>query len=174
MTGTGWLTEKLIASDIPQVLAIERDCFSNPWPREGFLPVEEAWWSRSLVLRSRRAPDRICGYICYWLLEGELEIQNIAVRRVERRGGGAWELMRAAMEDGAREGCAAAWLEVRKSNAGAIALYERWGFRSVGIQERYYEDGEDGLVMRAGLEGVQKSSTEGSGAISLKGPRSGC
>ena len=39
-------------------------------------------------------------------------------------------------------------LEVRRSNAGAIALYERFGFRAAGLRRRYYQDnGEDALIM---------------------------
>ena len=42
-------------------------------------------------------------------------------------------------------------LTVRMSNGPAITLYEREGYRSVDIWKRYYNDGEDGLVMEKTL-----------------------
>lgn len=169
-----WVTGEMTEADLPEVVAIERRCFSNPWPLEGFLPAAGAWWRRSLVLRGRRAPRPVRGYICYWLLEGELEIQNIAIRPEDRRRGGAWALMQAAMEEARRAGCLRAWLEVRPSNTGAIKLYRRWGFREVARRKGYYEDGEDALIMQAEVEEALKAGSQGSGAVSLKGPRNGC
>ncbi len=39
------------------------------------------------------------------------------------------------------------WLEVRESNAAAIALYESAGYRQVGFRKRYYRDPEEGAVL---------------------------
>ena len=72
---------------------------------------------------------------------------NVAVDPDRRREGIATALLTALIE---RMGDpdAQLTLEVRQSNDGAIALYERFGFRSAGIRRRYYQDnGEDALIM---------------------------
>jgi ribosomal protein S18 acetylase RimI-like enzyme len=38
-------------------------------------------------------------------------------------------------------------LTVRRSNAGAIALYEKFGYAPVSVWEHYYVGGEAGIVM---------------------------
>jgi ribosomal-protein-alanine N-acetyltransferase len=71
---------------------------------------------------------------------------NIAVEPTARRRGIASELLAAMIERAGEE--ARYTLEVRTSNAGAIALYERFGFRSAGTRRRYYQDtGEDAVIM---------------------------
>lgn len=169
-----WLTEPMTAEHLGDVLAIERASFANPWPPEGFIPSSVASWARALVLRDRHRPGRVLGYVCYWTLEGEMEIQNIAVRPEDRRAGGAWHLMTAAMKDATERGCLNAWLEVRPTNRSAITLYERWGFRPVGRRRMYYEDGEDAIIMRASLDPSPGPLPEPGDGLSLKGPRSGC
>lgn len=174
MSASPWITEPMTAAHLPEVLAIERACFASPWPEEGFIPEPGAFWARALVLRDRTRPGAVRGYICFWLLEGEMEIQNIAVRPGDRRAGGAWHLMSAAVETAAAQGCGHAWLEVRPSNKGAIALYRRWGFRTVGRRKDYYEDGEDALIMRADLADGSRHPPQSRESRSLKGRRTGC
>jgi len=67
------------------------------------------------------------GYICFWTLEGELTIQNIATHPEERRRGGRGRMMDAAFAEARRAGCAWAYLEVRPSNDAALHLYCKWG-----------------------------------------------
>ena len=72
---------------------------------------------------------------------------NVAVDPDVRRTGVATALLEALLR---RVGDAEArfTLEVRRSNAGAIELYERFGFRSAGVRRRYYQDnGEDAVIM---------------------------
>ena len=71
---------------------------------------------------------------------------NVAVDPTLRRRGIATALISRVLER--VEPDAQLTLEVRRSNAGAIALYERFGFRSAGVRRRYYQDnGEDAIVM---------------------------
>ncbi len=71
---------------------------------------------------------------------------DIAVDPDHRRAGVASALLDGVI---ARAGEDANYtLEVRVSNAGAIALYERYGFHGVGTRPRYYADnGEDAIIM---------------------------
>ena len=74
-------------------------------------------------------------------------IVSIAVREAHRGRGVGSLLMLKAQEAMAARGAAESYLEVRVSNAGAINLYERLGYRTTGRLEGYYKDGEAALVM---------------------------
>jgi [ribosomal protein S18]-alanine N-acetyltransferase len=90
---------------------------------------------------------QLAGYICWWLIAGEVQIQNVATLPLFRRRGVAACLLSHVFDQCRANGFDSAWLEVRVSNASAIALYERYGFTTVGSRPRYYADGEDALVM---------------------------
>jgi ribosomal-protein-alanine N-acetyltransferase len=71
---------------------------------------------------------------------------NIAVAPEQRRLGIARRLLEHLFEEAGPD--ARYTLEVRTSNHGAIAMYERFGFRRAGHRRRYYHDnGEDALIM---------------------------
>jgi len=126
------------------VLAIEERCYAHPWTSGHFAGELANSHSRLVLLRYA---GQQAAFICYWLLEGELSILNVAVDPRFRRCGLASVLMRHALEEGAAAGTEQVLLEVRRSNAGAIALYRRFGFVDAGERRRYYADGEDALVM---------------------------
>ena len=74
----------------------------------------------------------------------------IATQPDQRGRGIGAQLLAHVLAAARRAGCTLATLEVRRSNAPAIALYERAGFRTVHVRARYYQDdGEDALVMLA-------------------------
>ena len=94
-----------------------------------------------------RRYGRLTGYLVCSRYDTVWHIMNIAVAPEERRTGVATALLTELLE---RVGDPAAryTLEVRQSNAGAIRLYERFGFRGAGTRRRYYQDnGEDALIM---------------------------
>jgi [ribosomal protein S18]-alanine N-acetyltransferase len=70
---------------------------------------------------------------------------------VARRQGIAAGLLRAALAEIAARGGSALFLEVGVGNAAARALYDRFGFRQVGLRRRYYADGSDAIVLRMNL-----------------------
>lgn len=173
MSPRRWILEPIAERDLPEVVAIERSSFSNPWPEEAFRPDPGASWARVLVLRDLGGPGEVSGYICYWMLEGEMEIQNIAVRASDRRAGGANFMLTRTMDEAGRNGCRAAWLEVRPSNGAAIALYDSLGFVVAGRRGGYYPDGEDALIMKAELPFGSRPAKGRKLRRSLKGPRTG-
>ena len=89
---------------------------------------------------------RICAYLCYWLVAGELQILNLATASVWQRQGFAGRLLDAAFERCATS-ATTAWLEVRAGNQPAIKLYRGCGFASAGVRRGYYRDGEDAVIM---------------------------
>jgi ribosomal-protein-alanine N-acetyltransferase len=142
---------RLREADLDAVLAIERVSFPTAWTRDNFLyELRDNRFARNLALR---ADGSLAGYACLWALEGELKINNIALRPDLRGTGLGHVLLRACLEVGLAEGCAEASLEVRPSNLVARRLYERYGFREIGRRSGYYQDTrEDAVLMAARLD----------------------
>lgn len=92
--------------------------------------------------------NALAGFLCSWMIAGELEILNIATAPAWRRRGVAAALMRHVFDRARRQGLASAFLEVRVGNGGAIDLYRRFGFVVVSRRPGYYADGEDALLMQ--------------------------
>ncbi len=130
--------------DLPEVLEIERQSYPHPWTADHFQQefdnpiagVEVVW-----------AGEQLAGYLCYWLIVGELQILNIAIAPSFRRQGIAGQLLKHVFAICAEDGLDRAWLEVRTSNASAIALYQQQGFVADTVRAGYYRDGEDALLM---------------------------
>ena len=131
--------------DLPAVTAIENASFASPWtPRmiADELSQESAW--------SAVAIDPVAGVVAYLLgrrYPDVWHLMNVAVAPAHRRQGVGTRLVRgfvAAAEASAK----GVLLEVRRSNAEAVGLYEAQGFGVIGLRDRYYPDtGEDALVM---------------------------
>jgi [ribosomal protein S18]-alanine N-acetyltransferase len=138
--------EPMTLDDLPAVHRIERSSFSVPWPDDAYR--NELITNRLASYVVARAGDDVVGFGGLWVMVDEAHITTFAVDpRWRRRGVGEWMLLGLldrAVERRARE----ATLEVRLSNMPARRLYEKYGFRPVGIRPRYYSDnGEDALIM---------------------------
>jgi ribosomal-protein-alanine N-acetyltransferase len=154
---------RLTYADLPQVIAIERRAFPTPWSLAMF--VLELSKPSGVCLAARR-DGRMVGYVVCSRYDTVWHIMNVAVDPDQRRTGVATALLDALLQ---RVGDSQAryTLEVRESNAAAIALYERFGFRSAGMRRRYYQDnGEDAVVMwrtpatlRGSLDGVPNAAS---------------
>ena len=135
---------RLTYADLPQVIAIERRSFPTPWSLAMF--VLELSKPGGVCLAAR-AGDRLAGYLICSRYDSVWHVMNVSVDPDRRREGIATALLDKLLERVADPG-ARFTLEVRTSNEGAIALYERFGFRSAGRRRRYYQDnGEDALIM---------------------------
>jgi [ribosomal protein S18]-alanine N-acetyltransferase len=135
---------RLTYADLPQVIAIERRAFPTPWSLAMF--VLELSKPGGVCLAARR-DGALAGYLICSRYDTVWHIMNVAVDPARRRTGVATalllELFERVGDDNARF-----TLEVRTSNAAAIELYERFGFRTAGTRRRYYQDnGEDALIM---------------------------
>jgi len=135
---------RLTFADLPQIIAIERRAFPTPWSLAMF--VLELSKPAGVCLAALRDGEML-GYLICSRYDTVWHIMNVAVDPPRRREGIAsamlTDLLRRIDGRGARF-----TLEVRESNTGAIALYERFGFRAAGRRRRYYQDnGEDAVVM---------------------------
>jgi ribosomal-protein-alanine N-acetyltransferase len=135
---------RLSYSDLPQVIAVERRSFSTPWSLAMFV-LELS--KPSGVCLAASSGDELVGYLVCSRYDRVWHLMNVAVDPARRREGIAGLLIERLLErTGGDE--AQYTLEVRQSNHGAIALYERCGFRAAGTRRRYYQDnGEDALIM---------------------------
>lgn len=131
------------AGHLPALAAIERACFRAPWSEQALR--EEL--GKGIFLVAERAGAAV-GYVgCQTVLD-EGYITNVAVLPAARRQGVARALLGALTEQAARQGLAFVTLEVRASNAPAIALYEGAGFRPAGVRRRFYtQPTEDAVLM---------------------------
>jgi ribosomal-protein-alanine N-acetyltransferase len=133
----------LAYSDLPRVIAVERRSFPTPWSLAMFV-LELS--KPSGVCLAALDGESLVGYLICSRYAQVWHLMNIAVDPASRRRGLATALLAAML---ARAGPDEPYtLEVRTSNAPAIALYERFGFRSAGTRPRYYQDtGEDAMIM---------------------------
>jgi ribosomal-protein-alanine N-acetyltransferase len=137
--------------DLPRVVEIERAAFSHPWSEEMIRRELEHEFSTVLLATDGR-DGPILGFAVVWLVHDELHVLNVAVAPESRRRGVARSVLDRVEGNGREQGARVAMLEVRRSNAPAIALYRSLGYREVGVRPRYYaEDGEDALVMDKAL-----------------------
>lgn len=138
--------EPMTIGDIPAVHDIERASFPVPWPAYAFRQeLETNRLARYLVVR---AGERTVAYGGIWLMVDEAHVTTFAVLPSWRRRGVGAQLMLALIELAQEVGAKVLTLEVRLSNIAARTLYQRFGFRPVGLRPRYYSDnGEDALIM---------------------------
>ncbi len=133
---------RLAYSDLPAVIAVERRSFPTPWSLAMFV-LELS--KPSGICLAAIAGDELLGYLVCSRYDQVWHLMNVAVAPERRRAGVASRLLSQLFAEARGVPFT---LEVRVSNHQAIAMYERFGFRSAGVRPRYYHDnGEDALVM---------------------------
>ena len=131
------------AEHIAAIAELEKDCFSEPWSENAL--AEELSNPDSHFLVAERG--EVAGYIGVQEICGEAYVTNIAVFENHRKKGIGRALLKAAADGAKQRNCEFITLEVRVSNAHAIALYESEGFEKVGIRKNFYASPtEDGAI----------------------------
>ena len=135
---------RLLYTDLPQVIAIERRVFPTPWSLAMFVLELSKQTGICLAAVHER---RLVGYLICSRYDTVWHLMNLAVD-LDRQRKGLASVLLAELYARVDDEQARFTLEVRRSNVVAIHLYEREGFRAAGIRRRYYQDnGEDALVM---------------------------
>jgi len=138
---------RLSLQDLDPIVAIENAVYPTPWSRSMF-PGELA--KPSSVSLGAFDPET-GGLVAYLIVSRYVDawhIMNVAVHPECRRQGVASRLLDELFELTAGDPRRGYTLEVRVSNATAIALYERFGFEPSGLRRGYYTDNrEDALIM---------------------------
>ncbi|CAM2057627.1 (ribosomal protein S18)-alanine N-acetyltransferase [Desulfovibrionales bacterium] len=136
---------RLNISDLPELLALERQCFAYPWGKEQlWLALEQ----QMFYVFGLKDISRLLAYISYYHMYEEMEILNIAVRPEYRQQGLGRRLLRLVLRIGRKMGIQRVILEVQSSNVAARTLYARFGFTQVSLRKGYYQDnGDDALIL---------------------------
>lgn len=136
---------RMTEGDIFQIAQLEKECFSAPWTEQGLFDELSNDTAHFLVCRNNK---NVLGYIGVNEVCDEAYIDNIAVKSDYRRMYVAEELLKKAQSDAFSRGCSFISLEVRKSNASAVALYKKLGYNTVGERKNFYTNpDEDALIM---------------------------
>lgn len=152
--GAAPVLEPLRVSHLDAVMALELASYEFPWSRGNFIDSLHAGYLARLL---RAAPGgEPLGYFVAMAGVDEMHLLNITVAPAARRRGLARFMLDHLVAHCRDAGAHALWLEVRESNTGARALYERYGFASVGRRRSYYPaphgQREDALLMSLALD----------------------
>lgn len=138
--------------DLPAVLAIERVSFPNPWHESTFRgEIHNRSISFPYVML-KEGENKVVGYVIYWKVGDEVQVNNIAVHPDYRRRGLGEALLRHVIAKAKEQGVNFISLEVRRSNLAAQSLYRKLGFEPLGVRRFYYSNPiEDAIVMGLSL-----------------------
>lgn len=124
--------------DIDRVLAVlDESAEAARWSKEGFLETLDEPGCFAFVTEHE---TQVSGFLIGRLISDQAEVLNLAVAQAHRRRGEGTALLNAALREIRARGGKTAYLEVRESNTGGIAFYERHGFTRVGVRKSYYQD----------------------------------
>ena len=140
---------KLTSQEIAAVAALDRELFSKEsWSEADF---EASLSDPSRFFWVAKEGERVLGFCGLSQSFEQGDILNIGVCPAERGRGIGSILLQQAIQAFGAQGGKELFLEVRASNVAAKALYEKFGFRQIGIRKGYYQQpAEDGLVYRLG------------------------
>ena len=131
-------------SHVAQVAVLEKMCFSDPWSENSVASELNNPLSLWLVAEENQT---VCGYIGSQTVLDETDMMNIAVHPECRRRGIATALIAELVHQLRERGSHILRLEVRESNAPAIALYEAMGFTRLGLRKNYYRNPKENALI---------------------------
>lgn len=133
--------------DVDAVIEIERMAYGeHHWSKDSFFA--ELTNDLAKYFSAFNENDELIGYCGTWQILEEAHITNIAVNPQYRRQSVGEALLKSAVDECYKNMVKYITLEVRVGNKPAIALYEKYGFKSLGVRKGYYQDNnEDALIM---------------------------
>jgi ribosomal-protein-alanine N-acetyltransferase len=141
----------MMQKDIERVHQIDVASFSLPWPVRSYrFELEENQASRLYVaeVKNEHGETLVVGMVVLWFILDEAHIGTFAIDAAYRRQGIGRRLLAESLLQAYNNGVRRCFLEVRRSNLAAQALYQIFGFHVATIRPRYYRDnGEDALMM---------------------------
>ena len=141
-----FVIEKMDFKDISDILNIETLCYGeHHWSRDSFVSELN---NKISSYYCAKIDSKAIGYIGFWKIIDEAHITNLSVHPDFQGQKIAHKLLLQMIEECYKDKIKFITLEVRTSNARAIGLYEKFGFKSLGIRKNYYQDNnEDAFIM---------------------------
>jgi ribosomal-protein-alanine N-acetyltransferase len=150
---SGFSLRPATEDDVVQLLGIETAVHTvAPWTEENLRAEMAKPYSHFLVMTDDETDATVAGYIVFWLMFDECQILNVAVDFPFRGLGLAKQMVRLAATQAHRKGLKKVLLDVRKSNAAAIQLYQSVGFVVTHVRAKFYSNGEDAYQMALFME----------------------
>ena len=146
------MTRAMTLADVDEVSRIEQEVQSYPWTRGNFIDA----LSQGYICSVDDAGGGIRGYAILMPVLQEAELLNIGVAAVQQRKGFGRALLLEMLDVACEKNMLRVFLEVRASNAAALALYRSAGFVEIGVRRGYYQNasgGEDAITMACDLTG---------------------
>ena len=150
--------QSMTGDGLPAVARVERSAYAHPWSEGNFADSLRAGYQAQQLVAD--TPDMaLLGYFVAMKGLDEVHLLNITVAPAYQGQGWARLMLDALVLWSRGQGAQWLWLEVRASNARARAIYERYGFKQVGVRRNYYPlapfNREDAVVMSLALTGLQ-------------------
>jgi ribosomal-protein-alanine N-acetyltransferase len=139
------------AADLDAVIAAEDSIYPHPWTRGNFADSIDAGYHCWVV----ECDGGLAGYTVMAVAAGEAHLLNLSVAAPWQRRGIGREILHFVLKLARDYGAKKVFLEVRPSNAGALALYSRHGFSEIAVRRGYYPAGdgrEDAIVLELALK----------------------
>lgn len=138
------IIREMTEEDLVQVVEIEKETFSQPWSKEGFLGSLK---EKATLYLCTEIDGKIAGYCGLLQVLDEADITNVAVASEFRRQGIARQMLQELLRRGLGRGIKNFTLEVRESNLSAQKLYEQLGFENCGIRKNFYDFPKENAVI---------------------------
>ena len=151
LAGAAYRFRPMQQEDVAGVVALEQRVYPFPWSEQIFRDCLRVGYDCWVV----EAGGGVAGYGIMSMGAGECHVLNLCVAPSLRRQGTGRALLTMLLHRARQAGMLHAFLEVRPSNAAAIALYESMGFERIGLRRGYYQSQggrEDALVYRRALD----------------------
>jgi ribosomal-protein-alanine N-acetyltransferase len=136
----------LTPADLPRALEIEQASHAFPWTEKTLASNQGERYLNLKIMRN----DVMAGFAITQIVLDEATLFNIAIDPAFQRQGLGRALLEDVIQQIVKKDVFTLWLEVRASNAKAIALYESLGFNEVSIRRNYYpaaQGREDAIMM---------------------------
>jgi [ribosomal protein S18]-alanine N-acetyltransferase len=156
--------EAMTPAWLETVVGVEQSAYDHPWTLGNFSDAIKSEYESQMLIGGQPTPPgagqqaELLGYFVAMQGVDEVHLLNLTVAPPHQRQGWACVMLDALSIWGRGRGAQWLWLEVRVSNARARLVYERYGFREVGLRRNYYPAGsaksakrEDAIVMSFAL-----------------------
>ena len=130
-------------SEFGAIASLEKQCFSHPWSENA---IKEGYENNTHFLCFKQF-GKVLGYVGVDVVLDEGYITNVAVLKIARRQGIGKKLLDALYEFAKEKQLSFLTLEVRESNLSAISLYEKCGYKKVGVRKNFYSDPKENAIL---------------------------